>query len=227
MVPFGAEPHGSAARRAGRNVPPAGLRIPGAAQDRDGFEEERFVVDASAVAEVVRQTGGDPLMQRSRLDRYDLAILCALQRDGRMSKVRLAEIIHLTPTPCWERLRRLERDGFIRGYHAEVAVEALLDIERFLVEVTLTRHRPEDFARFEAAVAAQPRVLACFAVAGGFDYLLTVVADDALDYQRMMDAWLGEEVGVERYFTYVVTRTVKAERSFPLESFWTTRRRAE
>lgn len=164
-------------------------------------------------------------MARARLDRYDLAILSALQRDGRMSKLRLAEAIHLSPTPCWERLRRLEREGLIRGYRAEIAVEEIFDVAQFLVEVTLSRHRAEDFSRFEAAVNARPEVLACHAVAGGFDYLLTVVADDIAAYQAMVESWLDDDLGVERYFTYVVTRTVKNDRSFPLERFWETRRR--
>lgn len=166
-------------------------------------------------------------MRRARLDRYDLAILSALQRDGRMSKLRLAEAIHLSPTPCWERLRRLEREGFILGYHAEVAINELLDVAHFLVEVTLSRHRAEDFVRFEGAVGQRPEVLTCYAVAGGFDYLLLVVADDIAAYQSMIDAWLEDGMGVERYFTYVVTRTVKQVGQFPLERFWTSRRRGE
>lgn len=164
-------------------------------------------------------------MRRARLDRYDLAILTALQRDGRMSKLRLAEAIHLSPTPCWERLRRLEREGLVRGYHAEVAIDELLDVAHFLVEVTLTRHRAEDFARFEGAVAQRPEALSCYAVAGGFDYLLLVVAADIVAYQRFIDGWLEDGMGVERYFTYVVTRTVKQDRAFPLERFWDNRRR--
>jgi len=163
-------------------------------------------------------------MRRTRLDRYDLAILAALQCDGRMSKLRLAETIHLSPTPCWERLRRLEREGFIRGYHADVAVEELFDIAHFLVEVTLSRHRTADFTRFEAAVAQRPEVLTCYAVAGGFDYLLAVVADDIASYQAMIESWLDDDMGVERYFTYVVTRTVKNDRNFPLERFWSAKR---
>ncbi|WP_455383844.1 Lrp/AsnC family transcriptional regulator [Acidihalobacter prosperus] len=164
-------------------------------------------------------------MRRTRLDRYDLAILAALQRDGRMSKLRLSEAIHLSPTPCWERLRRLEREGFIRGYHADVAVDELFDVSHFLVEVTLSRHRAEDFTRFEAAVEAHSEVLTCYAVAGGFDYLLLMVADDIAAYQSMIESWLNDDMGVERYFTYVVTRTVKNNRDFPLERFWSTRRR--
>jgi Lrp/AsnC family transcriptional regulator, regulator of ectoine-degradation genes len=166
-------------------------------------------------------------MRRARLDRYDLAILAALQRDGRMSKLRLSEAIHLSPTPCWERLRKLERDGFIRGYHADVAVEELFDVSHFLVEVTLSRHRAEDFARFESAVNAHPEVLTSYAVAGGFDYFLSVVAESIAAYQEMIESWLNEDMGVERYFTYVVTRTVKDSRHFPVEHFWSMRRRDE
>ncbi|WP_455380222.1 Lrp/AsnC family transcriptional regulator [Acidihalobacter prosperus] len=166
-------------------------------------------------------------MRHLRLDRYDLAILSALQQDGRMSKLRLADKIHLSPTPCWERLRRLEREGFILGYHAEVAISELLDVAHFLVEVTLSRHRAEDFSRFEQAVEKRPEVLTCYAVAGGFDYLLLVVAGDISDYQSLLQNWLETETGVERFFTYVVTRTVKQIKTFPLERFWNNRTRNE
>lgn len=166
-------------------------------------------------------------MRRARLDRYDLAILAALQRDGRMSKLRLSEAIHLSPTPCWERLRKLERDGFIRGYHADIAIEELFDVSHFLVEVTLSRHRQEDFARFEASVNSYPEVLTCHAVAGGFDYMLMVAAENISAYQGMIESWLTDEMGVERYFTYVVTRTVKTSIGFPIEHFWSSRRREE
>ncbi|APZ44581.1 AsnC family transcriptional regulator [Acidihalobacter ferrooxydans] len=158
-----------------------------------------------------------------RLDRYDLAILAALQRDGRMSKQKLSEAIHLSPTPCWERLKRLERDGLIRGYRAELAIGKLLDVAHFMVEVTLSRHRQEDFVRFEEEVESHAEILSCYAVAGGFDYLLMVVAENIRKYQQNMESWLTEKLGVERYFTYVVTKTVKEARYFPLDEFWSAR----
>ncbi len=80
-----------------------------------------------------------------------------------------------------------------------------------LVEVTLRSHRQADFDRFERAVRDLPEIVACWSVGGGVDYLLKVVCRDIDAYQRLIDGLLARELGIERYFTYIVTRTVKEE----------------
>jgi len=156
-------------------------------------------------------SGGDP-----RLDAYDVRILAALQRHGRITKLALAEEIGLSPSPCWERMRRLEKHGLIRGYHADIDLERLLHTATILVEVTLRSHQARDFERFEHAVMDVPEVVECYSTGGGIDYLLRVVALDIDHYQRIIDALLLAEVGIDRYFTYIVTKQVKAARETPL-----------
>jgi Lrp/AsnC family transcriptional regulator of ectoine degradation len=157
-------------------------------------------------------------MTALKLDPIDLRILDAIQRDGRITKLALAERVGLSPTPCWMRLRRLEKAGIISGYHARVEPRLVAPIATVLMEVTLASHRQADFDRFERAVRANPEVVACWSVGGGIDYMLKVVARDIDAYQRFVDALLEREIGIDRYFTYIVTRTVKDEPALPMDA---------
>lgn len=151
-----------------------------------------------------------------RLDAIDLRILEAVQRDGRITKLRLAETVGLSPTPCWLRLRRLEQSGLIAGYHARLAPRRVAPIATVIMEVTLASHRQADFDRFERAVLARPEVTACWAVGGGVDYFLKLMARDIDSYQRLVDGMLAQEIGIDRYFTYIVTRSVKEDGAVPV-----------
>ena len=144
-----------------------------------------------------------------KLDRYDVAILSILARDGRITKSRLAEEVSLSISPAWERVRKLEESGVIRGYRAELDWTGVMTTNRIVVEVTLARHTAHDMRRFEARVQTAPEVVQCFATGGGVDYVLHVLARDIDHYQRFIDALLMDELGIERYFTYVVTKVVK------------------
>jgi Lrp/AsnC family transcriptional regulator of ectoine degradation len=152
-----------------------------------------------------------------KLDPIDLKILEAVQRDGRITKLALADKVGLSPTPCWTRLRKLEKAGLIAGYHARINLRTVAPIAVVMMEVTLGAHRQADFDRFERAVREIPDVVACWALGGGVDYLLKIVARDIDAYQRLVDSLLEREIGIARYFTYIVTRVVKEEDALPLE----------
>jgi Lrp/AsnC family transcriptional regulator, regulator of ectoine-degradation genes len=151
-----------------------------------------------------------------KLDAIDLRILEAIQENGRITKLALAERAGLSPTPCWLRLRKLEKAGIVTGYHARVAVRRLAPVASVMMEVTLANHRQADFERFERAVAATPEIIACWSVGGGVDYILKIMAPDIDAYQRLVDSLLDRELGIDRYFTYIVTKTVKEETVLPL-----------
>ena len=151
-----------------------------------------------------------------KLDAIDLRILDAIQRDGRITKLKLAEKVGLSPTPCWMRLARLEKAGIVAGYHARLDLRAVASLATVLMEVTLGNHRQADFDRFERAVRSCPEVMACWSVGGGIDYMLKVTARDIDSYQRFVDSLLEREIGIDRYFTYIVTRTVKDETALPV-----------
>ena len=154
-----------------------------------------------------------------KLDAIDLKILDAVQRDGRITKLKLAEMAGLSPTPCWLRLRKLEQAGLIAGYHARLSPRRVAPFATVLVEVTLANHRQADFERFERAIAAIEAVTDCWSVGGSLDYILKVLARDIDTYQRLIDRMLADEIGIDRYFTYIVTKTVKEDAPLPLELF--------
>ena len=145
-----------------------------------------------------------------KLDSRDLQILSILQEEGRITKSELAGRVSLSPAACWDRLKRLDQAGFIRGYHAEVALEKIAPASQFLVQIELESHQAGDFQRFEAAIRAIPQVTRCMAVGGGVDYFLEVVARDVTAYKVLIDDILERRIGVKRYFTFVVTKTVKS-----------------
>ncbi|MBB5502587.1 Lrp/AsnC family transcriptional regulator [Paraburkholderia sp. MM5384-R2] len=145
-----------------------------------------------------------------KFDRYDLAILRILARDGRITKSRLAEEINLSISPAWERVKRLEEEGVIRGYRADIDWVRAFKGSRVVVEVTLARHTAPDMRRFEERIAAAPEVVQCLATGGGVDYVMQVLSRDIDHYQRFIDTLLTDELGIEKYFTYIVTKVVKS-----------------
>lgn len=151
-----------------------------------------------------------------KLDPIDLNILCALQADGRITKLKLAEAVNLSASACLERMKRLEQGGFITGYHAAVDLSRLMRTSFVFVEVTLKTHRAVDFQRFEAHVKAVPEILECYAIGGGVDYILKMVAADIAHYQEEIDALLEADIGIDRYFTYIVTKPVKRSLEYPV-----------
>ncbi|MEJ2057470.1 MAG: Lrp/AsnC family transcriptional regulator [Desulfofustis sp.] len=152
-----------------------------------------------------------------KLDEYDLKILRVLQRDGRTTKVKLAEKVGLSPSPTWERLRRLEKAGVITGYQASLDPKSFGSTTTVMVEVLLKHHGVDDFKRFETAVTAKSEVVECLATGGGVDYIMRVVVRDIDTYQRFMDNLLETDVGIDRYFSFVVTKPVKTHSGLPLD----------
>ncbi|MBN3727068.1 Lrp/AsnC family transcriptional regulator [Burkholderia sp. Ac-20379] len=148
---------------------------------------------------------------RIKLDRYDIAILRILSTEGRITKSRLAQEVNLSISPAWERVKRLETQGLIRGYRAEVDWAGAFTGSRVVVEVTLARHTAQDMRRFEERVAAAPEVIECLATGGGVDYVMQVLSRDIAHYQQFMDGLLDAQLGIERYFSYVVTKVVKSK----------------
>lgn len=152
-----------------------------------------------------------------KLDAFDIKILTTLQRSGRIKKVELAAEIGLSPSPCWERLRRLEKAGIIRGYHADVAVDRVVETAYFFVTVTLESHSANDFRRFENAVHETPEILDCYAVGGGVDYVLSVIVPNVAHYQALMERLLAANLRIGQYFTYLVTKPIKQSHGVPIQ----------
>lgn len=152
-----------------------------------------------------------------KLDKQDIHILLALQKDGRLTKIKLAEMIHLSPTACWERLKRLEESGIISSYHAKLNLEKFVKPTTVMVEITLKRHQMEDFRKFENAIQEIPEIVECLATGGGIDYMIKLVVPDIEHFQKTIDQMLGDEIGIDKYFTYIVTKPIKNIPILPIE----------
>ncbi|WP_339778733.1 Lrp/AsnC ligand binding domain-containing protein [uncultured Thalassospira sp.] len=142
------------------------------------------------------------------LDKIDKQILRELQHDGRMSNVELSRRVNLSPTPCLERVRRLEQQGFIIGYMARLDPRKLDQSLVVFVEITLDRTTPDVFDKFSSAVRKLSEVEECHMVAGGFDYLMKSRVSDMYAYREFLER-LSSVEGVSQTHTYVVMEEVK------------------
>ena len=155
-------------------------------------------------------------MPASQLDRTDLLLLAELQQSGRQTNAELAERVHLSASACLRRVQRLEREGVIAGYRAEVDPDRIgLGLHAF-VRVQLTRHDAEAVAAFAGFVNDWDEVVACHALAGDMDYLLQVVVRDLEHFSRFLLDRLLNQTGVADVNSSFVLRTVKAFRGLPL-----------
>lgn len=152
-----------------------------------------------------------------RLDETDLRILKRLQMDARISNLKLAEAVHLSPSACLERLRRLEKSGVIARYVAQLDWARLSSAVTLFVEVVLENHREADFERFLAAIRQREEVLECFKIGGRIDYLMRVVCRDVAHYNELSDYMSRGDLGVEKFHGHVVLATDKEFSGYPLD----------
>ena len=155
-----------------------------------------------------------------KLDRIDLRILSQLQKRGRITNVELADAVGLSPSPCLIRVKRLEKAGYIVGYGAQIQLEKLGDVQVGFTEVTLADHRREDFIKFEKAIREVDEVVECHLASGGYDYLLKFVARSVSHYQSIVEGLLERDIGIEKYFSYVIIKTSFIKTHYPLESLF-------
>lgn len=147
----------------------------------------------------------------TNLDRIDRRILNVLQRDGRIANVELARQVNLTPTPCLERVKRLEKDGFITDYVALInPVKANAALCAY-IEIQLVSSTTEAFKRFNQEMLDLPEVQECQMVAGGFDYLIKIRVANMQHYQRFLGEKLASIRDISQTHTYVVIQDVKSE----------------
>ncbi|MEY3123701.1 MAG: hypothetical protein RLZZ573_221 [Pseudomonadota bacterium] len=150
------------------------------------------------------------------LDRIDLKILACLQEDGRVSNLKLAENVALSPTAVLARVQRLTKDGYILGYEARLNPLKLGAAMMVFVEVLLDKTTPNVFDAFKAAVQVRPEIMECHMVAGGFDYLLKTRMADMTAYRAFAGTVLWQLPGVRETRTYAVMEEVKSTTHLPL-----------
>ena len=143
------------------------------------------------------------------LDRLDLRILDCLQHDGRLSNLKLAETVGLSPTAALARVQRLTKEGYLLGYEARLNPMKLGAGMMVFVEVLLDRTTPNVFEAFKAAVQVHQEIMECHMVAGGFDYLLKTRMADMAAYRNFAGTVLWQLPGVRETRTYAVMEEVK------------------
>ena len=153
---------------------------------------------------------------KNDLDHVDRAILRLLQQDGRMANVDLAEAVHLSPSACLRRVRRLEEGGSIDRYVALVNPSAIgLGTDGF-VEITLVGQDEGTLEEFERAVSERPEIMSCHLMAGDFDYLVRVVVRDVADYEVLHRTHLAQLPGVARMVSSFALRPICDRTAVPL-----------
>ncbi len=152
-------------------------------------------------------------MAEPTLDAADRRILAALRADGRVSNARLAELVGLSPTPVWNRVRRLEEQGVITGYRAEIDQKALGLADTVFIEITLDRHDLAGVRDFGERLSRMKEVLEVFMVSGDYDYLARVAVDGTAGYEVFLRERLYGLPGVRNCRSVFTLRTLKRETS--------------
>ena len=152
----------------------------------------------------------------TEIDRIDRKILKLLQSDGRIATVDLAEKVGLSPTSTSDRMKRLQREGYIAGFGARLDPHRIGLALLVFVEVSLDKTTPDVFEKFAAAVRRAPEVLECHMVAGGFDYLVKTRVADMAAYRRFLGETLLALPGVKETRTYAVMEEVKSDGMLPV-----------
>jgi len=154
-------------------------------------------------------------MRGPRLDRIDRHILQLLQADGRMTNIELARRVGISPPPCLRRVRALEQRGLIRGYHADLAPEALGFNITVFAQIGLQSQAESDLQAFELLLEGYPEVREAHMLAGETDFLLKIVAPDWDAYQRFLSAKLTAAPNVAHVKSALVLRVSKAAPGVP------------
>ncbi|NVJ69815.1 MAG: winged helix-turn-helix transcriptional regulator [Alphaproteobacteria bacterium] len=151
-----------------------------------------------------------------KLDRINLNILACLQENGRITNQELADKVALSPSACLTRTRRLEEEGYVTNYRAEVALDKIGPVLSAFMEVTLESHFPEDFEKFNSYVGSRDDIVSSYMLGATFDYLLRVVVRDMAQLRQLSDDILGAEIGVVKLNTLPVLEDCKTFSGYPV-----------
>jgi DNA-binding Lrp family transcriptional regulator len=152
------------------------------------------------------------------LDPIDLKILTTLQEQGDLTNLKLAEIVGLSPSPCLQRVRRLRKAGYIRGYSAIVNTAKLFPSIIVYAKITLSEQTVRRFTVFENAMQKIPEVLECSLMSGEFNYFLKVVSRDLDHFNELIHSMMEMDIGIKTFSMFVEVRSVKRTPMIPLES---------
>lgn len=147
------------------------------------------------------------MFKAPKLDRIDINILAALQKSGRITNAQLADQVGLSASPCLARVKRLEDAGYIIGYGANINLAKLGTVQIVFAAITLSDHRLADFTKFEKGILDVDEIVECHLVSGGFDYLVKFLTTSVTHYQEVIERILERNIGVSKYFSYIVIKS--------------------
>jgi DNA-binding Lrp family transcriptional regulator len=147
------------------------------------------------------------MFKQPKLDRIDINILAELEQNGRMTNAQLADRVGLSASPCLGRVKRLETAGYIIGYGAQISFAKLAAVQLVFTAITLSDHRLSDFTKFEKGMLDVDEVVEYHLVSGGFDYLVKFLTTSVTHYQAVIEKILERNIGVAKYFSYIVIKT--------------------
>jgi len=151
------------------------------------------------------------------LDSYERKILRALQEDASLSTARLSEIVGLSPSPCWRRVDRLEKEGYITRRVALIDRQKVGLNAQIFAQVKLNAHGRANLDEFAAAIRSFPEVLEAYVLMGVFDFMLRIVAADIDAYERFFFTKLSKLPGIQEINSTVALSEVKATTALPIE----------
>ena len=157
------------------------------------------------------------MVKAPKLDRIDVNILAELQKCGRITNAQLADKVGLSASPCLARVKRLEVSGYITGYGATISLAKLGSVQTVFASFTLSDHKLDNFMKFERGIMEYEEVLECHLVSGGFDYLVKFVVGSVSDYQQLIESLLEKNIGISKYFSYIVIKSPVAKGYAPVK----------
>ena len=150
-----------------------------------------------------------PRRRNDQIDQIDVNILAALFGRARLSKVQMSAEVGISAGRCYERMRRLERSGIVRGYHADIDIPRLTRSMQFLVQIKLTRDTAARTQQFEKAVLKLPEIISCHSVLGHIDYVLMVVAAGIEKYQAVIAELRTQSLDDFEFVTFPISKIIK------------------
>lgn len=151
-----------------------------------------------------------------KIDQINLKILRALQANAKLTNLALSKLVGLSPSPCLDRVKKLEREGVIKRYRAVLNIEKLCPHVRVFAEVTLESKTTADYKRFADAIRAIPEVVAGYRISGPYDYMLCLVCRDVQHYHALSEDMIHGNLGITKFIGHVALAQTKAFKGFPV-----------
>lgn len=160
------------------------------------------------------------------LDRIDLKILAHLENHGRISNIELSRQVGLSASPCLQRVKRLEKAGFIKQYHADIDWKKICSYITVIAQIRLKSHHSTYFHTFQKMLGSIPQVCRCYALCGEYDYIVHFKCKDVETYQKISDELIESRIVVDQIISYVVLQEIKVNNYFHVEEHQVERRLA-